>query len=152
VTAGHAIGEAVAAATRNGVAPGFIEIDQADAIAKREPAFDSTNIEAGMFSGNPPAPADNLKTLGFPEYLVARKTSRHDSITTLAQLIYSSRSRPRNRAGSSGGGQRHRHRHRFQEAAAASQVRGRVLLGRGLLTRSTNCHHKLEAPNEAPGI
>jgi TRAP-type uncharacterized transport system substrate-binding protein len=30
---GHAIGEAVAAATRNGVAPGFIEIDQADAIA-----------------------------------------------------------------------------------------------------------------------
>jgi hypothetical protein len=89
--AGHAIGEAVAAATRNGVAPGFIEIDQADAIAKRDPAFDSTNIEAGMFSGNPPAPADNLKTLGFPEYLVARKTSRHDSITTLARLIYSSR-------------------------------------------------------------
>ena len=89
--AGHAIGEAVAAATRNGVAPGFIEIDQADAIAKRDPAFNSTNIEAGMFSGNPPAPADNLKTLGFPEYLVARKTSRHDSITTLARLIYSSR-------------------------------------------------------------
>ncbi len=89
--AGHGIGEAVAAATRNGVAPGFIEIDQADAIAKRDPAFDSTNIEAGMFSGNPPAPADNLKTLGFPEYLVARKTSRHDSITTLARLIYSSR-------------------------------------------------------------
>ena len=44
-----------------------------------------------MFSGNPPAPADNLKTLGFPEYRVARKTSRHDSITTLARLIYSSR-------------------------------------------------------------
>jgi ABC-type nitrate/sulfonate/bicarbonate transport system substrate-binding protein len=41
---GHAIGEAVAPAARNGVAPGFIEIDQADAIAKRDPAFDSTNI------------------------------------------------------------------------------------------------------------
>ena len=64
--AGHAIGEAVAAATRNGVAPGFMDIDQADAIAKRNPAFDSTNIEAGMFSGNPPAPAENLKTLSFP--------------------------------------------------------------------------------------
>ena len=89
--AGHALGEAVAAATRNGVAPGFIEIDQADAIAKRDPAFDSTNIQAGMFSGNPPAPADNLKTLSFPEYLVARKTSRHDGIATLARLIYSSR-------------------------------------------------------------
>jgi TRAP-type uncharacterized transport system substrate-binding protein len=89
--AGHALGEAVAAATRNGVAPGFIEIDQADAIAKRDPAFDSTNIQAGMFSGNPPAPADNLKTLSFPEYLVARKMSRHDGIATLARLIYSSR-------------------------------------------------------------
>lgn len=89
--AGHAIGEAVAAATRNGLAPGFIEIDQADAIAKRDPAFDSINIEAGMFRGNPPAPADNLKTLSFPEYLVARKTWRHDSITTLARLVYSSR-------------------------------------------------------------
>ena len=89
--AGHAIGEAVAAATRNGVAPGFVEIDQADAVAKRDPAFESTNIQAGMFSGNPPAPADNLKTLSFPEYLVARKTSRHDGIATLARLIYSSR-------------------------------------------------------------
>jgi TRAP-type uncharacterized transport system substrate-binding protein len=89
--AGHAIGEAVAAATRNAVAPGFIEIDQADAIAKRDPAFDSINIEAGMFRGNPAAPADNLKTLSFPEYLVARKTWRHDGITTLARLVYSSR-------------------------------------------------------------
>jgi hypothetical protein len=30
---GHAIGEAVAVATRNGTAPSFIEIDQADGIA-----------------------------------------------------------------------------------------------------------------------
>jgi len=88
---GHAIGEAVAAATRNGTAPSFIEIDQADGIAKRDPAFDSTNIEAGTFGGDPPAPTDNLKTLTFPEYLVACKTSRHDRIATLARLIYSSR-------------------------------------------------------------
>ena len=44
-----------------------------------------------MFSGNPPAPAENLKTLSFPEYLVARKTSHHDRVATLARLIYSSR-------------------------------------------------------------
>jgi TRAP-type uncharacterized transport system substrate-binding protein len=55
---GHAIGEAVAAATRNGTAPSFIEIDQADGIAKRDPAFDSTNIEAGTFGGDPPAPTE----------------------------------------------------------------------------------------------
>ena len=58
---------------------------------KRDPAFDSTNIEAGTFGGDPPAPTDNLKTLTFPEYLVACKTSRHDRIATLARLIYSSR-------------------------------------------------------------
>ena len=44
-----------------------------------------------MFSGNPPAPADNLKTLSFPEYLVARKMSGHDGTATLARMIYSSR-------------------------------------------------------------
>ena len=88
---GHAIREVVAAATRNGVAPSFVEIDQADAIAKREPAFDATDIETGMFNGNPAAPAEKLKTLTFPEYLVARKASRHDHIATLARLIYSSR-------------------------------------------------------------
>jgi TRAP-type uncharacterized transport system substrate-binding protein len=88
---GHAIAEAVAVATRNGTAPSFLEIDQADAIAKREPAFDATDIDAGTFTGNPAAPADKLKTLTFPEYLVARKTARHDRITTLARLVYSSR-------------------------------------------------------------
>jgi TRAP-type uncharacterized transport system substrate-binding protein len=88
---GHAIAEAVAAARRNGAAPSFMEIDQADAIAKRDVAFDSTTIDAGMFAGNPAAPADSLKTLTFPEYLVARNTSRHDRIATLARLVYSSR-------------------------------------------------------------
>ena len=44
-----------------------------------------------MFTGNPAAPADKLKTLTFPQYLVARKTTHHDRITTLARLVYSSR-------------------------------------------------------------
>ena len=37
---GQAIGDAVKAATQNGVAPTFVEIDQADGIAKRNIAFD----------------------------------------------------------------------------------------------------------------
>ena len=59
---GRAISDAVAAATVNGVAPTFIEIDQADGIAKRNPAFDSVDIDAGTFGGNPPTPDDNLKS------------------------------------------------------------------------------------------
>jgi TRAP-type uncharacterized transport system substrate-binding protein len=88
---GKAIGEAAAAASLNGRAPSFIPIDQADAIAKRNPAFDSVDVDAGTFGGNPPSPDDDLKSLSFPDYLVARKSFSHDGIGTLAKLIYTSR-------------------------------------------------------------
>jgi TRAP-type uncharacterized transport system substrate-binding protein len=88
---GRLITDAVTAATRNGAAPSFIEIDQAEGIARRNLAFDSIEIDAGTFGGNPPAPADSLKTLSFPEYLVARNTFSHSAVTTLARVIYSSR-------------------------------------------------------------
>jgi TRAP transporter TAXI family solute receptor len=88
---GHAITNAVTAASHNADAPTFIAIDQADGIAKRNPAFDSIDIDAGTFGGTPPSPDDSLKSLSFGEYLVARKSFNHDSIATLARVIYSSR-------------------------------------------------------------
>jgi hypothetical protein len=88
---GRAIAEVVAAATQNGTAPDFLAIDQADALAKRLPIFDSIEIDTGTFSGNPAAPADSLKTLSFPQYLVARKAFNEDRIATLSRLIYTSR-------------------------------------------------------------
>lgn len=88
---GRAISEAVAAATVNGKAPSFIAIDQADGIAKRHPAFDSVDIDAGTFGGNPPSPGDSLKTLSFAEYLVARKSFSDAAIAGLAKVIYTAR-------------------------------------------------------------
>jgi TRAP-type uncharacterized transport system substrate-binding protein len=88
---GQAMTDAVAAASQNGQAPSFIPIDQADGIAKRNAAFDSVDIDAGTFGGNPPSPDDSLKSLSFGEYLVARKSLDHDDIATLAKLIYTSR-------------------------------------------------------------
>ena len=88
---GHAITDAVAASSLNGNAPSFIVIDHADGIAKRNPAFDSVDIDAGGFGGNPPTPDDGFKSLSFPEYLVARKSFSPEAIATLARLIYSSR-------------------------------------------------------------
>ncbi len=88
---GQAITDAVAAASHNGDAPTFIEIDQADGIAARSPAFSSVDIDAGTFGGNPPTPDDSLKSLSFPEYLVARKSFSDSNIMALAKLIYSSR-------------------------------------------------------------
>jgi TRAP-type uncharacterized transport system substrate-binding protein len=88
---GQAVGDAIKAATQNGVAPTFIEIDQADGIAKRNMAFDSIEIDAGTFGGVPPTPDDKLTTLSFPEYLVARKSFNHAAIADFAKLIYTSR-------------------------------------------------------------
>jgi len=88
---GAAISDAVKAATQNGVAPTFIEIDQADGIAKRNIAFDSIDIDAGTFGGIPPTPDDKLSSLSFPEYLVARKSFNHADIADFAKVIYTSR-------------------------------------------------------------
>jgi hypothetical protein len=88
---GHAITDAVAAATVNGRAPTFIPIGQAEGIAKRDPGFDAVDIDAGTFGGNPPTPDDSLKSLSFPEYLVANKSLDHDDVGAMARLIYTSR-------------------------------------------------------------
>jgi TRAP transporter TAXI family solute receptor len=88
---GAAISNAVKAASRNGDAPSFVDIDQADGIAKRNPAFDSIDIDAGTFGGTPPTPDDSLKSLSFAEYLVARKSDSDSVIASLAKTIYSSR-------------------------------------------------------------
>jgi TRAP transporter TAXI family solute receptor len=88
---GAAISGAVKAASRNGDAPSFVAIDQADGIAKRNPVFDSIDIDAGTFGGTPPTPDDSLKSLSFAEYLVARKSNSDSVIASLAKTIYSSR-------------------------------------------------------------
>jgi TRAP transporter TAXI family solute receptor len=88
---GAAISGTVKAASRNGEAPSFVAIDQADGIAKRNPVFDSIDIDAGTFGGTPPTPDDSLKSLSFAEYLVARKSHSDSVIAALAKTIYSSR-------------------------------------------------------------
>lgn len=88
---GKAVSNAVAAAGRNGMPPSFIAIDQADGIANRNPAFASTEIDAGTFGGNPPAPDDKLTSLSFAEYLVARRSVHESLVATLAKVLYSSR-------------------------------------------------------------
>jgi TRAP transporter TAXI family solute receptor len=88
---GAAISQAVKAATRNSDAPTFVGIDQADGIVKRNPVFDSVDIDAGTFGGNPPTPDDSLKSLSFGQYLVARKSYSENVIGGLAKVVYASR-------------------------------------------------------------
>jgi len=88
---GQAINDVVAAVSQDGRAPSFIAIDQAEGIAKRNPAFSSIDIDAGTFGGNPPSPEEDFKSLSFAENLVARKSFSHEAVGTLAKLIYTSR-------------------------------------------------------------
>lgn len=66
----------------------FVDIEEADAIAKRIPALESTEIEQGAFGGRPPRPAESFNTLGFSVRLVATPLSDNDEIADLMRHLY----------------------------------------------------------------
>jgi TRAP-type uncharacterized transport system substrate-binding protein len=66
----------------------FIDIEEADAIAKRIPALDSTEIDQGAFGGRPPRPAEAFHTLGFSVRMVATPLADNDTIAELMRYLY----------------------------------------------------------------
>ena len=66
----------------------FIDIEEADAIAKRIPALESTEIEPGAFGGRPPRPAEAFNTLGFSVRLVATPLADTDTVAELMRHLY----------------------------------------------------------------
>lgn len=83
------MGEAIADAAR-GVkgAIQFIDIAEADAIAKRVPALESIEIEQGTFGGRPPRPAESFNTLGYSIRLVATPKVDTDTVAELMRQLY----------------------------------------------------------------
>ena len=72
---GKMIENTVNALTNGKEGPTFIAIDQAKGIGKRTPPYELIDVPAGAFGGVPPTPKEELTTLSFPLYLVARKNS-----------------------------------------------------------------------------
>jgi TRAP-type uncharacterized transport system substrate-binding protein len=66
----------------------FIEIEEADAIAKRIPALEKLEVEQGAFGGRPPRPAESFETLAFSVRLVATPKSDADKIAELVKQLY----------------------------------------------------------------
>jgi TRAP-type uncharacterized transport system substrate-binding protein len=66
----------------------FIDIEEADAIAKRIPALESTEIDQGAFGGRPPRPAESFNTLGFSVRLVATPLTDNDTVVELMRQLY----------------------------------------------------------------
>jgi TRAP transporter TAXI family solute receptor len=88
---GKEMSEAVAAATQDGRPPTFIPISENDALAQRRSVYESTEIVAGAFGGNPPRPAESVDTIGFSHYLVARNTLGEQVVGDLAKMLLSAR-------------------------------------------------------------
>lgn len=88
---GKAIEETVLAASHGRTGPTFIPIDQAEGIGKRALPYDKIEIPAGAFGGVPPVPAEELTTLSYPLYLVARDDLNEDKMATFSKLLYTSR-------------------------------------------------------------
>jgi TRAP-type uncharacterized transport system substrate-binding protein len=80
---------AVAAAGRGD--PVFIIIDEAKAIAERQPAFESLEMVRGVFPGRPPRPAKTIETLSASTRLVARSSLPDDVAANLTRLMLAAR-------------------------------------------------------------
>ncbi|TMI98733.1 MAG: hypothetical protein E6G97_25250 [Alphaproteobacteria bacterium] len=66
----------------------FVEIEEADAIAKRVPALEKIEIEQGAFGGRPPRPPESFNTIAFSVRLVATPKSDPDRIAELVKQLY----------------------------------------------------------------
>ena len=66
----------------------IIEIEEADAIAKRIPALEKLEVEQGAFGGRPPRPPEGIDTLAFSVRLVATEKGDVDKIAELVKQLY----------------------------------------------------------------
>ncbi len=83
--------DAIAASIRNKEPPSFLEITAAEAIAERNPVYESTEIKAGAFGGAPPQPEETIETIGVNHYLVARNTLSEDVVADLTKRLFAMR-------------------------------------------------------------
>jgi hypothetical protein len=72
-------------------APVLIPIENAGAIAEKEPAYESFDIPKGTLRGSPPVPADDVTTLQVSFYLVGKKSLDNDMIAAFTQALTSAR-------------------------------------------------------------
>jgi TRAP-type uncharacterized transport system substrate-binding protein len=83
--------DAIAAATRGKEAPTFLAIDAAEAIAEREPAYESGEIKAGAFGGSPQRPEESVETIEVHHFIVARKTLGEQVVADFTKHLFAIR-------------------------------------------------------------
>lgn len=85
------IADAVVAASVGDKRPTLVPISASEAIASRHPAYESTEIKEGAFGSAKSLPDDNVETIGFNHYLVARRGVSDGTITEFTRLLFTVR-------------------------------------------------------------
>jgi hypothetical protein len=83
--------DAIAAATRGKEAPTFLAIDASEAIAEREPAYESGEIKAGAFGGSPQRPEESVETIEVHHFIVARRSLSEQIVADFTKHLFAIR-------------------------------------------------------------
>jgi len=85
--------DAIAAAAKGGNDPHFLPITASEAITKRLPVYEATELKKGVFGGHSPLPEDDVDTIGYSHYIVAQQGLQESVVSDLTRLIFSVRER-----------------------------------------------------------
>ncbi|MEW6453632.1 MAG: TAXI family TRAP transporter solute-binding subunit [Pseudomonadota bacterium] len=69
----------------------FLDIEAAEAIAKRVPELESIEIKQGLFGGTPPLPTEEIKTVGYTIRLAASDKLSDDRVADLIRQMINAR-------------------------------------------------------------
>jgi TRAP-type uncharacterized transport system substrate-binding protein len=85
--------DAIAASAKGGSDPHFLPITASEAITKRLPVYEATELKKGVFGGHSPLPEDDVETIGYSHYIVAQQGLQETVVSDLTRLIFSVRER-----------------------------------------------------------
>ena len=82
---------AIAAATHGKEQPTFLAVSAAEAIAERNPIYQSSEIKGGAFGGSPPRPEDDVTTIEVSHYIFARRKLSDSTVADFTKQLFSIR-------------------------------------------------------------
>jgi TRAP transporter TAXI family solute receptor len=83
--------DAIAATATARGEPKFLPVDVADAIAKKNPIYESEEIPASIFGTSPQRPEDKVDTVAVNHLIVAPKSLSDTAVATFARQLFTNR-------------------------------------------------------------
>src|SRR6476620_11437521 len=83
--------DAIAATAAARGEPKFLPIDVADAIAKKNPIYESEEIPASIFGSSPQRPEDKVDTVAVNHLIIAPKSLSDTAVATFARQLFTNR-------------------------------------------------------------